>query len=109
MQDVAFVYSNNIHDFEKIEFSFQDVDQMVHSQAHFLGTYGGYILALKVLLVKFFTLSSSCRPGCLKQTSLVEYECKRFLRTKKPLVNSKANSQCEKKLKKSHFEFTCQK
>ena len=31
MRDVAFVYSNNIHDFEKIEFSLQDVDQMVHS------------------------------------------------------------------------------
>ena len=31
MRDVAFVYSNNIHDFEKNEFSLQDVDQMVHS------------------------------------------------------------------------------
>ena len=71
MRDVAFVYSNNIHDFEKIEFSFQDMDQMVHSQAHFLGTYGGYILALKVLLGKFFTLSSSCRPGFVNENKNV--------------------------------------
>ena len=62
--DVAYVRSNSDRrDFEKSEFSHQDLIRSFQSWAHFKGTHGGYNIPLKDLLENFVSLSSSSRPG----------------------------------------------